>query len=113
MKLGLLLCVLLGSHHVAIEAAYTFTDAKSFFADTFHEADAKFSDVCTRVAGAENLRTYTHPTEVGKQGEALTSRVCLLGPRNAPNVLYSLTGVHGAEGFSGSAAMPVEVLRNT
>jgi hypothetical protein len=29
----------------------------------------------------------------------------LLGPRSAPNVLYALTGVHGAEGFSGAAAM--------
>ena len=85
--------------------AYTFNEPTDFFSDTFVEADSKFVDVCTTVAGAQNLRTYTHPTALGKQGEALTSRVCLLGPRDAPNVLYALTGVHGAEGFSGAAAM--------
>ena len=85
--------------------AYTFNEPTDFFSDTFVEADSKFVDVCTTVAGAQNVRTYTHPTALGKQGEALTSRVCLLGPRDAPNVLYALTGVHGAEGFSGAAAM--------
>lgn len=84
---------------------YTFTDTNSFFSDTYAEADDKFRFVCTKVAGELNLRTYTHPTLNGKQGEALMSRVCLLGPEGAPSVLYSLTGVHGAEGFSGSAAM--------
>jgi hypothetical protein len=85
--------------------SYTFNGPTDFFSDTFVEADSKFVDVCTTIAGSQNLRTYAHPTALGKQGETLTSRVCLLGPRDAPNVLYALTGVHGAEGFSGAAAM--------
>ena len=86
----------------AAEAARRFETDADFWAGTAREADAKFVATCQGKGG--RLRTYTHALK-GAEGEDLHSRVCLAGPRDAPNVLYALTGVHGAEGLTGSYSM--------
>jgi hypothetical protein len=71
------------------------------FSATYPQARAKFRDAA-QAAGA-GLEAVTHP-ERGREGEALTTDVAWLGHRTAPNVLVTISGTHGAEGFCGSGA---------
>lgn len=52
-------------------------------------------------AGA-HLAAYQHP-EPGAQGQGLTTDVAWLGPADAEQVLVTVSGTHGVEGFAGSA----------
>ncbi len=51
-----------------------------------------------------NLMIETHPIDArGRNDEALSIDVVRVGSRDAPKTLLVLSGVHGAEGFIGSA----------
>ncbi len=83
--------------------------ALEYFSQTFSEADAKFVKAC-QVARGE-LEYFDHPL-LGEAGEPLRALVChQYKTGDEPNVLLSLSGVHGVEGFAG-AAMQVGVLNN-
>src|SRR5437870_2312233 len=71
------------------------------FSATYVEARAKFRAAAAG-AGA-SLEAISHP-ERGRDGEELTTDVAWLGPRDAWNVLVTISATHGAEGFCGSGA---------
>ena len=73
-------------------------DATTLFSRTVPEAHGKF---VAAAAGLE-LETVTHPL-TGPAEEPLQAAVARLGPPDARNVLLSISGVHGLEGFAGSA----------
>lgn len=55
-------------------------------------------------AQTRGLAVETHALDLpGAQGEALATDVVLDGPADAERLLLVLSGVHGAEGYSGSA----------
>ncbi len=74
------------------------TAAKHFPA-SYDEGRANFRDAAQR----EGLETqaYANPTK-GPQGQALTTDVCWIGPRDAERVLVAMSGTHGNEGYCGS-----------
>ena len=54
-------------------------------------------------AARHGLQVETHPHPLpGMQGEALSTDVAWLGPRDASRVVVSLSGTHGVEGLYGS-----------
>ena len=54
-------------------------------------------------ASGAALSQYTHPSAVGKFGEALTIDVAHLGNRSADRQRLVISGTHGQEGYAGSA----------
>ncbi len=70
------------------------------FAATYADCRRKFLTLC-REAGAR-VRSFEHPL-AGPEGEALATDLAVLGPAHASNVLIVESGLHGAEGFAGSA----------
>lgn len=73
---------------------------QNLFSPTYAVARRKFLDA----AAARGLRVDSHLLSLpGAEGEALASDVVLDGPANASKMLIVLSGVHGVEGFSGSA----------
>lgn len=73
-----------------------------FFGDTFAEARAKFLLAAARTGGA--VTTYVHPDEVGPDGGSLSMDVAVFGRTDAPRAFLILSGTHGGEGYTGSAA---------
>lgn len=75
-------------------------DATELFSHTVPESHAKF------VAAAEEaglaVETVEHPLR-GPDGEVLQTAIARLGAQPARNVLLSLSGMHGIEGYAGSA----------
>lgn len=71
------------------------------FSDTYDEARSAFR----RLAAARGARldAITIPGE-GRDGEALSVDWAVIGDRSATRALLSISGVHGAEGYAGSAA---------
>lgn len=70
-----------------------------FFAPTYEEARRRFVAAAERV-GAELMR---YPVKIeNAAGDEFTIDVAILGPTDAPAVVSS-SGVHGVEGFLGSA----------
>lgn len=87
----------------AYEGEYThaFADPMEYFSDGFTEADDKFVQACGRADG--RLEYVDHRLR-GKDGEPLRAVICRQGPEDAVDVLVTLSGTHGVEGFAGSAA---------
>ena len=55
-------------------------------------------------AQASGARVHSHPMALkGLEGETLAMDVSVQGPADAPRVLMTTSGVHGIEGFCGSA----------
>ncbi|MDB5479184.1 MAG: hypothetical protein JWO83_237 [Caulobacteraceae bacterium] len=71
------------------------------FSATYAEARARFREAAA-AAGAR-LEAVSHP-ERGRQGEDLATDVAWIGPAGAEQVLVTISGTHGAEGFCGSGA---------
>lgn len=78
------------------------------FSSRVDEAHDTFMSEASR-AGA-TTRTFDHPLK-GPHGEALATGVAMLGPVSAKNVVLITSGVHGVEGYAGSAVQ-IEYLRN-
>lgn len=77
-------------------------DATRCFALDYEGARAKFRAVAVDAGCA--LSSYRHPDAVGPGGSDLTVDVARLGDPQAPNQLVIISGTHGLEGASGSAA---------
>jgi len=75
---------------------------RDYFAADYREARRKFRDAAARAGAA--LASFVNPKVKGPEGEELATDVARLGPRDAGRVLITISGTHGAEGFSGSGA---------
>ena len=73
--------------------------AAQYFSDDYTEARQRFSEAAKRAGAA--LTSYPHPG-TGPEGEALATEVAWFGPADAKQVLVSVSGTHGVEGFCGS-----------
>ena len=73
-----------------------------YFSAEYREARRKFLDTANH-AGA-HLTSHVNPKAKGPHGEALSTDVARLGPRDAGRVLLTISATHGAEGFCGSGA---------
>jgi hypothetical protein len=80
-----------------------------FFAATYAEARAKFQLAVAQTGG--QLTSYTHPTAVGPDGGSLAIDVACFGPLDAGKAFLILSGTHGGEGYTGSAAQ-IALLRS-
>jgi hypothetical protein len=82
----------------AIEQCFStdYTSARTRFVGAAHAAGAQLSSF---VCGA-----------TGPAGEPLTTETAYLGPRDAKNILVITSGVHGVEGYAGSA-IQIDTLR--
>lgn len=70
------------------------------FSATYAQARGKF----LQAAAQRGLAVQTYELGLrGAQGEVLATDVVLDGPRDASRMLVVISGVHGVEGFSGSA----------
>jgi len=72
------------------------------FSQTYFEARDEFRRVAVDAGG--QIRSVPVPAAVGPNGEPLHVDIARFGPANAQSVLLCVSGVHGAEGFPGSAA---------
>lgn len=84
-----------------VEYAQT-PDERNGFAAT--RADAREAFVRCFDRAGWHARALSHPEARGPGGDPVTLEVGWIGPRDAPNVLMSLSGTHGLEAFAGSAA---------
>jgi hypothetical protein len=80
---------------------YNDEPARDWQSDGYTQARDNFLRVCAG-AGVE-VRSHMHPL-TGPQGETLATDVARFGPPAAGRLLVMVSGVHGVEGFSGSAA---------
>lgn len=72
----------------------------SLFSESYSESRIKFLNA----AKSKNLDVQSHILNImGAQGEVLAIDVVLDGPKNASKILIIISGVHGVEGFCGSA----------
>jgi polar amino acid transport system ATP-binding protein len=83
-------------------------DPVPLFAHTVPEASAALA-AAAGAAGA-STEVIAHPL-TGPDGEVLATTVVRLGPMGAPNVLFAISGVHGIEGYFGSAMMAEALTR--
>ncbi len=75
-------------------------DAQALFGRSYAQARNTFLEA----ASARGLPVHTHELELpGAQGEALATDVVLDGPADADKMLVVISGVHGVEGYCGSA----------
>ncbi|MET7878948.1 M14 family metallopeptidase [Micromonospora profundi] len=72
-----------------------------YFSDSYAEARERFR-AAARGAGAE-LVSYRNDVAPGPGGEDLCTDTAWLGPRSATKVLFTVSGTHGVEGYTGSA----------
>ncbi len=70
-----------------------------YFSSEYAEAREKFVQAAQSAGAA--LECFKNP-EKGPNGEELSTDVAWLGPRDAENVLMTISATHGAEGFCGS-----------
>jgi Protein of unknown function (DUF2817) len=75
-------------------------DAVQWFSHTVSEAHGKFLDASAAVGCV--VEEVLHPM-TGPGGEALYSAIAEVGPVDAANVLLCISGIHGIEGYFGSA----------
>jgi hypothetical protein len=68
--------------------------------DDYQQARSNFYKACS--GHNVDVVSHKHPL-LGPSGESLTCDVALFGPENAEILLVMVSGVHGVEGFSGSA----------
>jgi hypothetical protein len=69
------------------------------FSDTFPQAREKFRRACRDAA---ILNSFSHPLK-GPDGEELATDVAYFGRADAPLLIVSVSGMHGVEGWAGSA----------
>jgi len=72
------------------------------FSESYAEARGKFLTAATD-AGAR-IHSYGRNDVKGIEGEHLACDVAVLGPENATRAALAISGTHGSEGFTGSAA---------
>ncbi len=72
------------------------------FSESYNEARGKFLSAASRAGG--KVTTYVHPEASGPDGGSLCTDVASIGPSEAERCLLVISGTHGLEGFTGSAA---------
>ena len=72
------------------------------FAAGYAEARAKF--MLAAVQAGATLHSYVHPAAFGPDGGSLACDVAVLGGPAASKALVVVSGTHGLEGYTGSAA---------
>lgn len=85
------------------------SDVLEFFGETYAQARAKFQ-LAAALAGGQ-LTSYVHPDAVGPDGGTLAMDVACFGALDAPKAYLILSGTHGGEGYTGSAAQ-IALLRS-
>ncbi len=78
------------------------------FSASYPEARAKFRAAAEAVEA--DVECFASPLR-GPDGEALSTDIAWIGPRDAERVLTLISGVHGVEGYCGSGAQ-IDWLRN-
>jgi hypothetical protein len=78
------------------------SDALDLYGAGYAEARAKFLLAAAQAGG--QLTSYGHPTAVGPDGGSLAIDVACFGPVDAEKAFLILSGTHGGEGYTGSAA---------
>lgn len=73
-----------------------------FFPQDYVEARQQFC--CLAALSGATITSYVLPGHHGPQGEELALDVARLGPAQASRLLLISSGVHGIEGYTGSAA---------
>lgn len=81
----------------------------SAFTGTYSAARANFLHAAEQAGG--RIDTRAHPL-TGPSGDPLAMDVALLGDGDAKTVVVCLCGVHGAEGYAGSAVQTAWLRRN-
>lgn len=76
--------------------------AHACFMPTYAGARAHF--LAAAAAAGAPTDTLVHEQACGPDGSALSTDVAVLGPRDAERALLVVSGTHGPEGFTGSAA---------
>ena len=74
---------------------------ETVFSSDFTEARSKFLHAA-RMANAKQLEGFNHPLN-GPEGELLACDVALFGSRTAKNMIITISGLHGVEGWAGAA----------
>ena len=69
---------------------------------SYPEARAKFQLAVANAAG--QLTSYVHPSATGPDGGSLAIDVACFGPLDATKAFLIISGTHGGEGYTGSAA---------
>ncbi|MEM8986726.1 MAG: DUF2817 domain-containing protein [Pseudomonadota bacterium] len=77
-------------------------DRADFFSETYTQARERFKEAAQRVCGPVSV--YRHPEVKAPDGAELAVDTAWIGPDNPTVVLLCISGVHGPEGFCGSAA---------
>jgi hypothetical protein len=70
------------------------------FSETYPVARDKF--MYAAMAANADVKSYPHPLK-GAFGEGLYTDVAWVGPKDAKNVIVTCSGMHGVEGYAGSA----------
>ncbi len=78
------------------------SDAGALFGETYPESRAKF--LLAAAAGDGRTTVYVHPDAIGPDGGSLTMDVAVFGSADASRAFLILSGTHGGEGYTGSAA---------
>lgn len=77
-------------------------DGRAFFSGSYKEARERFVAMAARADA--RLVTSTLLDHVGREGETLTTDMAWFGDSHPRAVLMVTSGIHGVEGFAGSAA---------
>lgn len=77
------------------------TASSSIFSSNYKEARINFFNKAKKSGSI--IKSYSHPNLNGLLGEVLAIDTAWLGPNDAENVLLTICGTHGQEGFAGSA----------
>lgn len=75
-------------------------NGSSYFSESFHQARKRLLESAGNLQA--EIVSYDHPL-LGKDQEELSTDVIYLGPQEPEKVFIVISGVHGAEGFYGSA----------
>jgi hypothetical protein len=81
-----------------------------YFAEDYAEARGLFLTAAMQAGAA--IETITHPDARSPAGGPLCIDVARVGRQDATNVLLTISGVHGVEGYPGSAAQ-VQLLHDS
>ncbi|BFG80286.1 hypothetical protein PTKU46_83200 [Paraburkholderia terrae] len=80
-----------------------------YFSSHYAQARTRFID--TACATGASLDKHVHPLK-GPNGEELAVDLAWFGPKDAKSAVVALSGVHGVEGFFGSAVQTAWMDRN-
>jgi hypothetical protein len=80
----------------------TVPEVLDYYGASYAEARAKFQLAVARAGG--QLTSHVHPNAAGPDGGSLAIDVACFGPLDAAKAFLILSGTHGGEGYTGSAA---------